>query len=187
MHSIRRIEHRLAQLIEVPAVIVMFVMMLHITVNALMRTFWHSPIDNTLEVVQYIYMPIMALLGFVAAQARGQHIVADLVFEMLPSVTRRFVGAAVSLVSSLMCAAIAWFGWSYATHAQEIGQTAGLTDIPSWPVYYLIPAVFAALTVLYLSEATTAFVQPDGDGEEQPTIVDGIPLPDLHVTEESRA
>jgi TRAP-type C4-dicarboxylate transport system permease small subunit len=186
MSSTHRVGRRFTQLIEVPAVIVTFLMMFHITLNALLRTFWNRPIDNTLEIAQFIYMPIVALLGFVAAQARGQHIAADLVFEKLPGVTRRFVGAGVSIVSALLCAVIAWFGWGYATHAQEIGQTAGLTDIASWPVYYLIPAVFAVLTVQYLVAAVREFVQPDVPAEDQPSTLDELATSGSPSNEETR-
>jgi TRAP-type C4-dicarboxylate transport system permease small subunit len=181
MSSTHRVGQRFAQLIEVPAVIITFLMMFHITLNAVLRTFWDRPIDNTLEIVQFIYMPIVALLGFVAAQLRGQHIGADLVFEKLPAVTRRFVGAGVSIVSALLCAGIAWFGWGYATHAREIRQTAGLTDIASWPVYYLIPVVFAVLAVLYVVEAMRRLAEQDVSAQDRSS------TPDERVTSESPA
>lgn len=140
---------RLRLLIEVPAVIVLVVMMLHVTANALLRSFASSPIQNTLEITQYIYLPIIALLGFVAAQARGEHIVADLVTHYFPRRIRRGVLFAGYAVAAIVTAAFAWFGSAEALHARDIGQTAGVSTVVSWPVMFLVPITFAVLTVQF--------------------------------------
>ncbi|NKY55138.1 TRAP transporter small permease [Nocardia flavorosea] len=141
--------HRLRLLIEVPAVIVLFVMMIHVTANALLRAFASSPIQNTLEITQYIYLPIIALLGFVAAQQRGEHIVADLVTHYFPRQVRRGVLFAGYTVALIVSAGFAWFGLEEALHARDIGQTAGVSTVVSWPVLFLVPVVFAVLTVQF--------------------------------------
>ena len=142
-------------------VIVTFVMMLHIVANAVLRTWWRAPIDYTLEVVQYWYLPIVAFLGFVAAQLRGQHIAADLIYEALPSVTKRYVLAVVFGLCALASAGFAWFGWEQALHAYDIKQTAGISPVPSWPVYFLVPLAFGSLTVQFLAAAVRAIAKPD--------------------------
>lgn len=133
--------------IEVPAVIVTVVMMLHVTANALMRTTLSSPLPHTLEITQYWYMPMIAFLGFVAAQARGQHIATDLLFSRFPSVTQRWVLLAVTVLSIIPCVGFAWFGLGEALTAMEQGRTAGVTTIPSWPTFFLAPLAFAILVV----------------------------------------
>ncbi len=150
-------------LIEVPAVVVTFVMMIHITANALMRTFLNDPIANTLEITQYWYLPIVAFLGFIAAQARGQHIAADLVFEQLPDVTKRWFLAVIFLIAAVVAAGFAWFGWGEAQHAREIGKTAGVSDVVSWPTYYLVPLAFGSLTFQFLWAAVRSVTHPEDD------------------------
>lgn len=148
-------------LIEVPAVVVTFVMMLHVGANAVLRTFANYPLPNTLEIVQYWYLPSVALLGFVAAQHRAQHIAADLIFEHLPQVTKRYVLAASFVLASAVAAGFAYFGWGEAVHAMEIGRTAGVSGLISWPVYFLVPIVFASLTVQFLLVALRAVRHPE--------------------------
>lgn len=139
--------NRLLLFIEVPAVIVLFVMMIHVTANALLRAFASSPIQNTLEITQYIYLPIIALLGFMAAQARGEHIVADLVTHYFPLRVRRWVLFGGYVLTMLVCAGFAWYGLQEAIHAREIGKTAGVSTVESWPVYFLVPIAFGVLAV----------------------------------------
>ncbi|WP_235737180.1 TRAP transporter small permease [Nocardioides alcanivorans] len=111
--------------IEVPAVIVTFVMMVHVTLNAVLRRYFGSPIDYTLEITQYWYMPILAFLGFMAAQRRGQHIAADLIFQMLPTVSRRFVLASFYLVAAVLVAALAKFGLGRHSSPERSVSTRG--------------------------------------------------------------
>jgi len=137
----------LLMLIEVPAVIVLFVMMIHVTANALLRAFASHPIPNTLEITQYIYLPIIALLGFMAAQARGEHIVADLVTHYFPTSVRRAVLAGGYVLAALVMFGFAWYGLEEALHAREIGRTAGVSTVVSWPVFFLIPLSFGVFGI----------------------------------------
>lgn len=161
MRERERSGRRLALLIEVPAVAVTFVMMLHVSVNALLRTFANEPLPNTLEIVQYWYLPFVAFLGFVAAQHRGQHIAADLIYEKLPRVTQRYVLAVGFLLAAAVAAGFGYYGWSEAVHAMEIKQTAGVSGMISWPVYFVVPLVFAILTVQFLLVAVRALRHPE--------------------------
>ncbi|GAA2853203.1 hypothetical protein GCM10010517_11020 [Streptosporangium fragile] len=155
--------HGVELLIEVPAVIVTFVMMIHITANALLRALANSPLPNTLEIVQYWYLPTVAFLGFVAAQYRGQHIAADLVFQMLPDVTRRYVLALVFVLCTVLSAGFAWFSWGEAVHAMQTGKTAGVSDVVAWPAYFLVPLAFASLTVQFGLASLRAVTHPEAD------------------------
>ncbi len=143
--------------IEVPAVVVTFVMMVHVTLNAVLRKYFGNPIDYTLEITQYWYMPIIAFLGFMAAQRRGQHIAADLIFQMLPTVTRRFVLGIFWIIAAVVVAGLAKYGWNEAEFAREIGKHAGISPVPAWQPYYLAPLAFAVMTVQFLYAAYDVF------------------------------
>ncbi len=149
--------------IEIPAVVITFVMMIHITANAVSRTWFDHPIDQTLEVVQYWYVPLVAFLGFIAAQMRGQHIAADLLYEQLPTRSKRFVLAVMFLVTAVVCLGFARYGWTEAQHAHEIRKTAGVSDLPAWPTYYLVPLAFGSLTLQFGWAAIQAIRHPERD------------------------
>ncbi|MCR1786269.1 TRAP transporter small permease [Nocardioides carbamazepini] len=164
----RKGHFRPALLIEVPAVVVTFAMMVHVTANALMRTFANDPLPNTLEITQYWYLPIIAFLGFIAAQARGQHIAADLIYERFPEATKRYVLAVLSVLAAVVCLGFAWFGWGEAVHAKDIGKTAGVSNLVAWPPYFLVPLCFGILFVQFLYAAVRAIVK----GDDQHVVTD---------------
>lgn len=149
--------------LEVLAAVVILVMMIHIVFNGVLRAFFRMPIPFTLEIVQYWYLPVVALLGFVAAQHRGQHIAADFLFDLLPSLMKRYVLFLVLVVCALIAAGFAWFGFSEALHAMQTGRTAGSTTIPTWPVYFLVPAIFGSLTLQLGGSGVRALLHPEKD------------------------
>ncbi|OUZ10163.1 TRAP C4-dicarboxylate ABC transporter permease [Aeromicrobium sp. PE09-221] len=151
--------------IEVPAVVLTFAMMVHISLNAIMRAFWSAPLSNTLEITQYWYLPVIAFLGFIAAQRRGQHVSADLIYEMLPQVTKRWVRAVSAVVVGTVCAGFAWFGLQEALHSFEIRRTAGVSDMPAWPPYFLAPIAFGSLTIQFYLAAARAVLRDEEAAE----------------------
>lgn len=176
-----RLQWRVEYLIEGPAVAVTFAMMLHITANAVLRAFFNSPLPNTLEITQYWYLPIVVFLGFIAAQMRGQHVAADVLYQLLPDTTKRYVLMAGLLLAAALCAAAAWFGLQEAVHAMDIRKTAGVSALVAWPPYFLAPIAFTSLTVQFglnairsarFGERSVLDLYPDGDGiVEEPTSV----------------
>lgn len=166
--------------IEIAAVAVTFVMMLHIAANAALRTWWDRPIDNTLELVQYWYLPLVAFLGFIAAQHRGQHIAADVLYEALPSVTKRYALALMFLLCSAVSVGFAWYGWREAVHAFDIRRTAGVSAVPAWPTYFLVPLAFGSLTIQFLLATGRALRRPD----ESPD--DAVRLEQIETTGEAK-
>lgn len=157
----------LERVIEVPAVLVVFAMMGHVTANALSRSLLDHPLPNTLEIVQYWYLPIVALLGFVAAQARGQHIAADLIYERLPVAARAWVLGFLLLVSAGVCVAVTWFSWPEALSALETRRTAGVSTVPVWPVVFLVPLVFALLALQLVAQAVQLVRGRDVVGDDE--------------------
>ena len=138
-----------SRFVEIPAVLVLIIMAVHVVANAAMRTFWNSPIPNTLETVQYWYLPIVALLGIIAAQSRGQHLAADLAYRHLPAFGRRVFSIVGLVLCVAVCAGFAWFGLLEALEAYKIKKTAGVTRLTVWPVYFLVPVTFSYLLVQY--------------------------------------
>ena len=52
-----------------------------------------------------------------------------------------------------------------------IGQTADVSDVITWPVYFLVPIVFVLLAVLYVLDAVVIA----RTGQPDPDMVTGAP------------
>ena len=147
-----KINDRLNRALSIITAVVLIVMMLHVVAHAVLRFLFSSPIYGTNEMVQYWYLPLVALLGIPAAQLQKQHITVTLVTGRMNfwnaaifKITAALLGAGVSLLW-------AWFGFEEALHRMSIGATAGVTDVTIWPVYFLVPLTFLLLAALYVVE-----------------------------------
>ncbi|MCK1801648.1 TRAP transporter small permease [Brevibacterium sp. R8603A2] len=138
------------KILSVLTAIALIVMMLHVVAHALLRYFFNSPIYGTNEIVAYWYLPMIALLGIPAAQLQKEHITVSLVIERMSHGTAAFFKVFAFALSALVSIGFAWFGFEEALENMEMGSTAGVTDIITWPVYFLVPLVFVVLAILFI-------------------------------------
>lgn len=141
----KRIRDLFLGAIELLAVISIFVMMVHVSLNALTRSFFSAPIFGTLEMTSFWYLPLVAALGFIAAQLRKEHITAELVYDALPRPAKLITAVLTSLLSAGVSGLFFWFGLQDALHSLDIGKSAGNTDHQVWPFQLATALSFAFL------------------------------------------
>ncbi|MEQ3549514.1 TRAP transporter small permease [Pseudonocardia nematodicida] len=139
------------RLLEIPAAVVLVLMVGHVVANALLRWATGQSLPETLEITTYWYLPAIVLVGFVAAARRGEHVAASLLYDRMTTATRRIVDVATDLLVAVVCGAFAWYGAQEAWHNMEIGLTAGASVVVIWPVTFLVPLCFGLMTVFSLT------------------------------------
>lgn len=145
-HSESRFERALDVALKVPASLAVVVMMLHVSGSALGRTFASRPLGGTLEYTEYWYLPMIAFIGIVIAQRRGEHVEARLLFDRFPGWAQRTVEVLSALLFIALALAFAWYSWDSAADAREIGRRS-VTGVTIWPVMYTVPVTFVLVAV----------------------------------------
>jgi TRAP-type C4-dicarboxylate transport system permease small subunit len=152
------------------------VMMLHIVTHAVARSVFNAPIYGTNEIVEYWYLPLVALLGIPAAQLQKEHITVTMAVDRARSATATVFKFFACILGVLASAAFAWFGMMKALQTTAIRSTADVSEIITWPVYYLVPIVFVLLGLLFILEAVVIV----RTGQPELDLVTGEPVaPDL--------
>ena len=164
MFTFNRVLDRWLTVTTAAAVIVM---MLHIVTHALARSLFDAPIYGTNEIVEYWYLPIVALLGIPAAQLQKEHITVTMAVERAKLATAAVFTVFACILGALVSVAFAWFGLSKALENTAIGSTADVSDVITWPVYYLVPVVFVLLAVLYVLDVVAILRRRTEAGEEK--------------------
>ncbi|WP_349828248.1 TRAP transporter small permease [Brevibacterium litoralis] len=139
--------------LSVLTAVVVIAMMLHVVAHALLRYFFNAPIYGTNEIVAYWYLPAIALLGIPAATLQREHISVTLAVEAMGNNARVIWHVFGNAIGVLLSLGFAWFGLEEALEKMHMGATAGVTDIITWPMYFLVPAVFAILAILNVIDA----------------------------------
>ncbi|UVI34748.1 TRAP transporter small permease [Brevibacterium spongiae] len=168
MFTFNRVLDRWLTVTTAAAVIVM---MLHIVTHALARSLFDAPIYGTNEIVEYWYLPIVALLGIPAAQLQKEHITVTMAIKRARPATAAVFTIFACILGALVSLAFGWFGLRRALEYMAIGQTADVSDVITWPVYFLVPIVFVLLAVLYVLDAVVIA----RTGQPDPDMVTGEP------------
>src|SRR5699024_11788838 len=101
----------------------------HIVVHALTRSLFDVPIYGTNEIVEYWYLPGVALLGIPAAQLQKEHITVTMAIERARPATASVFKVFACVLGALVSLAFAWFGFGRAMENMAIGSTADVSDI----------------------------------------------------------
>lgn len=177
-----RVNAGLNTVLSVLAAIATVLMMLHVVAHALMRFFLNSPLYGTNEIVAYWYLPAIALLGIPAAHLQNEQITVTLITEPMGRVYKNILGIFAGVVCVLVSVGFAVYGFREAVDKMEMGATAGVTDIVTWPIYFLVPITFTLLALLnvfdiYLIARTgNPDIDPTTGEEIEEDLVDGATL-----------
>lgn len=160
-------------------------MMLYVVANALSRTVFRHPFPASLEIVQYLMMPGLGCLGFIAATLAHRHVVAEIIFDRFPAVGRKWLVVGNTILSALTLLVLVWFTWAEGLFAFERNFKAGFTDIPSWPLHLAVPVALFLSAALFAHDAwvqsriaankepvSAARSRDDGLTEEQQDLID---------------
>jgi TRAP-type C4-dicarboxylate transport system permease small subunit len=118
-----------------------FLMMVHVGIEVVGRTFFNRPLMGTTEIVANWYMVAIAFLPWAWIEQRNNHIVAGM-FERIGSPRFNFWLGAVVKVCTL--AFIALFTWQSGMRAVEHTVSGEVVEaaggfIPIWPSRWLLP------------------------------------------------
>ncbi len=155
--------------------IFIIVMMLHITADVVMRYFFKSSVDGTIEIVTNYYMIIIGFLTLCFTEEKNRNISVELVTDQMPVWLQRHLEAFSYLLSIIVFGFLTVRTFFEAQKKQAIGAfvTQGTSDIIIWPAYYVIPVgCVLILVVLLYKLACYVTGSPSGLNE---SLVDTLP------------
>lgn len=145
------------------AALALLAMMILTVVNALTRTWFSSPIEDANEIVAQWFLPVLVLFGIPAAQVWKEHLNVTLATERMNPISLALTKVVGYTACAVASAALTWFGLEEALKKMDIGATAGITTLPVWPFYFLVPIGFAFATIVFVLDAVLAFRRPVHD------------------------
>ena len=141
--------------IDAAAVAALVAMMIHVLANVAARRVMGETVPLTFELTQFYYLPILALLGFVAAQHRGENITSDVFYSLFSRGEKRAITAATSIIGAVIAFGLAYYTLERAEYAVGVRLEYGVTSLQVWPVLYLVPACFAVMGALVLVQGAS--------------------------------
>ena len=130
----------------------LFLMMLHIAADVIMRYFFNSPLPGTMTVIMYYYMIVVVFASVVLVERSDAHIRIELLTERFPLPAQRLLRKLSDIGSLVIYGAIAFRGYEQALAA--LGERTlvmeGEAEIITWPTYFVIPVcILVALFIVF--------------------------------------
>lgn len=145
------------------AALALIVMIVVSVTNALGRTWFSTPIHGANEISAQWLLPITVLLALPSTQVWKENYVVSIVTERLSPLSLGLLKCVGYAAGAILCAVICWFGLQEALAKMNVGATAGITSLPVWPFYFLVPVGFALATVVLALDSALAFRSPHDD------------------------
>jgi TRAP-type C4-dicarboxylate transport system permease small subunit len=114
-------------------------MMVHITVDAVLRLF-NVPIFGTLEIVSAYYMVAAVFLPIAVVELYQESISVDTVYQYLPRTLKFACMVVVFVASAIVYLMLAWTSWGDSVRSFQVKEVVmGTVPIIIWPSRFLMP------------------------------------------------
>ena len=144
MKQLALIRDVLLNALAVVASVAVVLLMMHVGLDVLFRTFINAPIPATYEIVTNYYMIAMAFIPLAWVERRNGMVTVGVVDPLLPVRITRYSDQLVAVISTVIYGALAWFTLKPALSSFASGTfvLAQSIPIPVWPAYFLPPTGF---------------------------------------------
>lgn len=144
MPALYRFSDRITMVLALFGTLGIVAMMLHVTLDVVLRSSINVSVPATLELVTRYYMILLALLPLGWVERQRQMISVELFTDLLPRSMQRWNQGLVTLLSILIYGVFALATWEKAVEQYHIGAYVMSLDtrIPVWPSYFVLPVSF---------------------------------------------
>lgn len=131
--------NRLVKLSVAVASLIIFVMMLMVTADVVMRYVFNSPIQGTYELAQFCLVGVV-FFSIAYVQSEKGHIKIDIATQWMSPKGQTALDIFSYILGIAFFAIVFWQGGKLAWNAWVIqDHTMGLVEFPLWPAKFLVP------------------------------------------------
>lgn len=136
----KKLSDLLASTLAYIAGLSLLLMMVHVTLDVLLKYFLKMPVPGTAEVVASYYMIGTVFLPLAYIEVHNRPIVVELIYDRLPAMLQYPLDLLATLFSVAFYAFLCWQSWKIALTAFENKEYIdGVWQVVVWPSRFLIP------------------------------------------------
>lgn len=150
MEAIGKLLSRITDFATVLGALGIALMMIHVTLDVVLRYAFDAPLPGTISIVSYYYMVIAAFIPLAFAEQKGGHISVEVMTERLPGWIQRHLAGWSTLLSAVVFGMLTVRTWGEAMSKMDIGASIvqGETSIALWPTYFFLPVGFGLMFLI---------------------------------------
>lgn len=167
MAWINRIANRMTVGLALLGTLGIVAMMLHVTLDVVLRTTLSVSIPATLEIVTRYYMITLALLPLGWVEHQRSMISVEALSALFGTLGKRLIDVLVALLSAAIYFIFTVATWEKAVDQFDQGSYVMSLDFPMpvWPTYFVLPVSFGLAMLVCLVRIPRLLTQttPDSD------------------------
>src|SRR5690625_1587276 len=145
--------------ISIVGVVSLFIIMLIVAVDGLLRHFFNSPIRGAYVLTENYLMVAMIFLFMSYTWRKNKHIAITFVYDKLSITTQNIAYFITLLIGIFIMGLIGITGFDKTFHALSSNHTtSGLVKWPLWLSYIWIPIGSAIFIIRLIAEITLSFI-----------------------------
>ena len=160
MSPVKRILDVAVDLAGVAAGLAVSLMMLHVTIDIVLRFLFDAPLTGTITFVSHYYMVFLVCLPLAFVERADGHIAVDVVTDRLPERWSYHLRHIALIPSAAVVGLVAYATWDEAVGKYQRGtflMEQGL-EVPIWIGYFALPLGYG-LMALYLLLKFAGYLQ----------------------------
>lgn len=151
MNVLRRVFHGLSDALGAVGSLLVILLILHVSLDVVMRNVFGAPIAGTIEFVSNYYMIGITFLPLALVERRDAHITVEVLTEMMSPRAVFILTVLATLLGIVVMGLLCWRSYLEAISNYRRGSVlmiAGSSQLPVWPSYFLLPLGFGCAALL---------------------------------------
>lgn len=144
MQWLERLADRIVMTLALLGTLGIIAIVLHVSLDIVMRTTIRVSMPATLEMVTRYYMILLALMPLGWVEWKNRMISVEVVSDLFGSAVKRWLDVIIALFSLALYVVFTWATWDKAVEQYSIGAyvTTLSQRLPVWPTYFVLPLSF---------------------------------------------
>lgn len=151
MKVLKRIFHGLSDVCGAVGSLLVVLLILHVSLDVVMRNVFGAPIAGTIEFVSNYYMIGITFLPLALVERRDAHISVDVLTDMMSPRVVYVLAILAAIAAIVVMGLLCWRTYLEALSNYRRGSVlmvAGTDPLPVWPSYFLLPVGFGCAALL---------------------------------------
>lgn len=127
---------KISRILDNLGVILFVLVIINVVIQIISRYIFHSPTIWTEELARYTFVWIV-FVGAVMVMRDGEHIVVDVLINILPKKVKKPIAVTVKITSIIFLIVLAYFGFKMVI--DNLNYTSYILHLPMWLIQACVP------------------------------------------------
>ena len=165
VNHLRKVSKKINYYCAHVSALVLFALLLMTVADVFLRFVFNSPIRGSFELTQMM-IPLIVYLSCAHAHDSGDHVVVDVIYEVVPFVAKWVISMLGHIVYLGLMIILSWRLFDLSLDIRSTGAFSSQLELPTWPILMLGAIAIVGYVVSLLFELGTIIFKREVLGDD---------------------